>query len=95
MPIVDYEALIRYAEDGDQYTVWFFGHDRHGNPIQQRENSKQGGAIEFRPEWLTRIVDAGLIGGHMECPPHPPPNKILWAYIDDEYNLVSFQTFND
>lgn len=42
------------------------------------------------PEWAQRAVTVAKIGGALELVAFPPPRAILWAKLDDNFDVVYF-----
>lgn len=75
----------RYVEQGEGYTLTLY--DRHPRLTDMK------GAISSRPEWLINIVTMATVGEHFLSVPDPPPDRILWFFIDEHCNLVDIDTF--
>ena len=58
----------RYEQRGAEYTLRSW-HDK--------EMSVTASMVE-RPEWLVKIIDLAVIGGHAQKIPNPPPDLIVW-----------------
>lgn len=47
-----------------------------------------------RPDWLTKIIDIAVVGGHVQSIPNPPPDLIVWFRTakgsDDLLEFVDF-----
>ena len=83
---------IRYAEFEGKFTLWDYAHDeesRYGStgPVVTT------GTLDKRPEWLVRIVNVALTGGHVARPASPPPDMMFWCDIDPDHNLIDFTVF--
>lgn len=76
---------VRYVEEGDWFTLTLYG--QHPTVLDD------GGPLANRPEWLTNIVMMATIGEHFLNVPDPPPDRILWFFIDEDCNLVDIDTF--
>jgi hypothetical protein len=48
------------------------------------------GEVCSRPEWLTRIIDVAVVGGHLKRVYAPPPDAIVWFITDQDRNLLHF-----
>lgn len=79
---------VRYAEDGDQYTVWVYTYG--GTQVS-------GGLTMTRPKWLEDILTVAVVGGHLREVDAPPPSRLFWCYVDHDMKLLGFhdETFND
>jgi hypothetical protein len=78
------EIEHRYEQRGAEYTLrsWY-----------DREMSVTASMVE-RPEWLVKIIDLAVVGGHMQRIPHPPPDLIVWFRTSKDSNeLISFVDF--
>jgi hypothetical protein len=71
----------RYEERGHEYTLkkWRDGHE---------ESSR--GHVACLPDWLERIRDVAIVGGHLKAVKVPPPDNIVWFTTDDDGNLINF-----
>lgn len=71
----------RYEERGLDYTLkkWRDGHE---------EASR--GLVTDLPDWLSRIRDVAIVGGHLRKVNVPPPDNIVWFTTDDDGNLLNF-----
>ena len=74
----------RYEQRGAEYTLRSW-HDK--------EMSVTASMVE-RPEWLVKIIDLAVIGGHVQTIPNPPPDLIVWfRTTKDSTTLLSFVDF--
>jgi len=48
------------------------------------------GDVGGQPEWLERILNAAVVGGHLKRIPQPPPDAIVWFTTDLNNNLLTF-----
>ena len=71
----------RYEERDGDYTLkrWRDGHE---------EASR--GVIQDLPDWLAKIRDVAMVGGHLKRVIVPPPDNIVWFTTDDDKNLINF-----
>jgi len=71
----------RYEERDGDYTLkrWRDGHE---------EASR--GVIQDLPDWLAKIRDVAMVGGHLKRVIVPPPDNIVWFTTDDDTNLINF-----
>jgi hypothetical protein len=76
----------RYEERDAHYTLR--GWAPSGRAGKQPYNLK--GRITERPEWLTNIVNAGLLAGAMGKPEYPPPGSILWFHATPDNEFLRF-----
>lgn len=77
-------ATVRYTEDGGCHKLLIY---------TEEAAHESAGTPEARPDWLTRIVDLAVVGGHLHPIPNPPPTRILWFDVDKDYNLIEFVSF--
>lgn len=76
----------RYEQRGAEYTLRSW-HDK--------EMSVTASMVE-RPEWLVKIIDLAVIGGHVQKIPHPPPDLIVWfRTTKGGTTLLSFVDFTN
>ena len=47
-----------------------------------------GGKVGEYPDWLKKIVDVALVGGHLKSLDQGPPHAILWFRVDKDLNLL-------
>lgn len=45
---------------------------------------------DMRPEWMRVIVDAAVLGDHVQYIAHPPPRLLIWCEVDADNKLVKF-----
>lgn len=76
----------RYVEVGDHYTLTIYG--QHPNTTDQNQIP-----LRQRPDWLTDIVTIATIGELFLTVVDPPPNRVLWFFMDDDCNLISVDSF--
>lgn len=79
---------MRYTEHDDRYYLSVFNAeidmDTHNNlPLSQR------------PAWLVAIADIARAGEHFLAVSEPPPDRVLWFSVDENYNLVDIDIFHD
>ena len=43
------------------------------------------------PAWLRTIIDVATVAGEFKRTNHPPPDRILWAELDNDYSLLRFR----
>lgn len=75
------EREYRYEERAGNYQLKCW-HD--GNETTDR------GLLNQRPEWLVRIVDTAVLGGHLKRISQPPPDAVVWFTTDLNNNLNNF-----
>lgn len=79
----------RYEQRGAEYTL---------RSWREREMNVTESMVE-RPDWLVKIIDLAVVGGHGHEIPNPPPDLIVWFRTakgsDDLLGFVDFATFND
>lgn len=82
-----YEATEhRYEQRGHEYTL---------RSWSNKEMSVTASMVE-RPEWLGKIIDLAVVGGHVQLIPHPPPDLIVWFRTSRDSNeLLEFVEFSD
>lgn len=79
---------IRYAEDGaGNYTLWEYWGTTTPRVVH--------GKLAQRPEWLVKLATLSRVGNYASILTNPPPELIVWATVDDQHNLVSFDTLED
>lgn len=76
---------MRYVEDGGWYTLTLYG----AHPTVMDSN----GPVSSRPQWLDTIVTVATVGEHFLDVNDPPPDRILWFFVDDDCNLVRIDAF--
>ena len=76
----------RYEERDGMYITRAW-HD--GREVSERK------PIFQRPEWLTKIINLAVVGGHAKKVPNPPPELIVWFRIDNHGELIEFIDFNN
>lgn len=76
---------MRYSEDDGWYTLTLY--NAHPTVHDLRR------PVSDRPEWLTNIVLMATVGEHFLDVDDPPPDRILWFFIDEDCNLVDIDTF--
>lgn len=80
----DDEIEHRYEQRGAEYTLRSW-HDK--------EMSVTASMVE-RPDWLVKIIDLAVVGGHVQTIPNPPPDLIVWFRTSkDSHELLSFVDF--
>lgn len=75
--------LVRYTEEVGGtccYVLW--------NVDTTMETRYMG--VEQRPPWLEAIVNAAVLGGHMQHGGSPPPYKVVWFVVDADRGLICF-----
>jgi hypothetical protein len=75
------EREYRYEERNCEYALKCW---HHGVETSWR------GELDSKPEWLERILNAAVVGGHLKRIPQPPPDAIVWFTTDLDNNLKSF-----
>ena len=79
------EIEHRYEQRGAEYTL---------RSWRDREMSVTASMVE-RPEWLVKIIDLAVVGGHVQTIPHPPPDLIVWFRTTKDSNeLLEFVDFS-
>lgn len=75
------EREYRYEERYDEYMLkcWHEGVE-----------TSWRGYVDSRPEWLERILNTALVGGHLKRVSQPPPDAIVWFTTDLDNNLITF-----
>lgn len=76
---------MRYVEEDDWFTLTLYGPHPTVTDLHR--------PVSERPEWLTNIVTMATVGEHFLNVPDPPPDRILWFFIDEDCNLVDIDTF--
>jgi len=71
---------FRYQEAGDEWRMSIYDDN---NPTEHSE-----GRLGQHPAWLRLILDIAKVGGHMPPMRDGPPDRLLWAKIDDDNNLL-------
>ena len=71
----------RYEESRGEYILkrWRDGHE---------EASR--GFIYALPDWMEKIRNVAIVGGHLKAVAVPPPDNIVWFTTDDDGNLLNF-----
>ena len=75
------EREYRYEERYGEYALKCW---HEGTEVSWR------GELDSRPEWLERILDLALVGGHLKRIHQPPPDAIVWFTTDLDNNLLTF-----
>ena len=74
----------RYEQRGAEYTL---------RSWREREMTITESMVE-RPDWLVKIIDLAVVGGHGHEIPNPPPDLIVWFRTakgsDDLLGFVDF-----
>ena len=74
----------RYEQRGDEYTL---------RSWRDKEMTVTASMVE-RPDWLERIIDIAVVGGHVQNIPNPPPDVIVWFRTDPrDDTLIEFVDF--
>ena len=71
---------FRYQEAGGEWMMSIYS---YGNPTEQTE-----GRLGQQPAWLRLILDVAKVGGHFHPMRDGPPDRLLWAKIDDDNTLL-------
>lgn len=81
-------AKCRYQEalDGGWYLTVYGGAGKTG--ILTEHTS--GPTAKSHPAWLDPILVTAAAAEAFIQPDHPPPYRVLWFYIDGDYNLLRF-----
>ena len=74
------EREVRYHEAGDSWQIAIY---RYGEATERCD-----GRLGYQPEWLQRILDVAKVGGYMPPMRDGPPDRLLWAKIDKDFNLL-------
>lgn len=75
----------RYEQRGAEYTL---------RSWREREMTVTESMVE-RPDWLVKIINIAIVGGHRHEIPHPPPDLIVWfRTAKDSNDLLEFVDFN-
>jgi hypothetical protein len=76
-----HEREYRYEERNGEYMLkcWHYGVE-----------TSWRGELDSRPEWLERILDTAIVGGHLKRVHQPPPDAIVWFTTDLDNNLLTF-----
>ena len=71
----------RYEEARGEYILkrWRDGHETSSH-----------GFIYALPEWMEKIRNVAIVGGHLKKVQVPPPDNIVWFTTDDDGNLINF-----
>jgi len=71
----------RYEEARGEYILkrWRDGHETSSH-----------GFIYALPEWMEKIRNVAIVGGHLKKVQVPPPDNIVWFTTDDDGNLLNF-----
>lgn len=76
------ERKSRYTETDGRYSLQTWG-----APLPTDFSE---GKLSDRPEWLTTIIDAATIGGHISNIQQPPPDRLLWFSHTKDNQLIKF-----
>jgi hypothetical protein len=75
----------RYEQRGDEYTL---------RSWRDKEMTVTAAMVE-RPEWLQRIIEVAIVGGHVQKIANPPPDVIVWFRTDPrDDTLIEFVDFS-
>jgi len=75
----------RYEQRGDEYTL---------RSWRDKEMTVTAAMVE-RPEWLQRIIEIAIVGGHVQKIANPPPDVIVWFRTDPrDDTLIEFVDFS-
>ena len=71
----------RYEERNGEYLLkrWRDGHE-----------TSSRGFLYALPDWMEKIRDVAIVGGHLRKVHVPPPDNIVWFTTDDDGNLINF-----
>lgn len=47
------------------------------------------GELDTRPEWLVALSNVLRVGGHLEELQAPPPDRVVWVTLGDDYRLLN------
>lgn len=99
-------VTVRYEESEGTFILGWYEYDistpdyfvvpavlRHF--LRQRRLGKFRTPVEDRPDWLSRIINLGLVGGFGIRAQSPPYDLALWFCLDKQGELVSFINFED
>ncbi|RPJ30795.1 MAG: hypothetical protein EHM17_14215 [Verrucomicrobiaceae bacterium] len=79
---------MRYTEHNDRYYLSIFATeidmDSHNDLL-----------LSQRPAWLVAIADMARAGEHFLKVVEPPPDRVLWFSVDENFNLVDIDIFHD
>lgn len=76
----------RYEQRGSEYTL---------RSWRDREVTITH-SMAARPDWLTKIIDIAVVGGHVQPIPNPPPDLIVWFRTSKGSDaLLGFVNFID
>lgn len=75
----------RYEQRGTEYTL---------RSWRNKEMMVTASMVD-RPDWLAKIIDLAVVGGHGHGIPHPPPDLIIWfRTAKDSNDLLEFVNFS-
>jgi hypothetical protein len=46
------------------------------------------GHLHNRPNWLIELSNVLRVGGHLEELQAPPPDRVVWVTLDEDFKLV-------
>lgn len=71
----------RYEESRGEFILkrWRDGHETSSH-----------GFIYALPDWMEKIRNVAIVGGHLKAVAVPPPDNIVWFTTDDDGNLLNF-----
>jgi len=84
------QVECRYSESDGYYYLAIYDH----RVIGRFAVVDQEGPIDKRPEWLTNIVNIAAVGDHFLSVTDPPPTRVLWFWMDKNYNLLEIGSHN-
>jgi hypothetical protein len=74
------------TQDGSWYLTVFAGSGNSGILTQHLG----GESPAEQPTWLEPILTVGAAADAFLHPAHPPPYRVLWFFVDSDYNLLRF-----
>ena len=78
----------RYEERGDKFSLRSWA-----DPDRETTIEGDHTGPDFRPQWLTDIINVAIIGGHYKCAPQGPHHAIVWFRTDASRTLIDFIDF--
>lgn len=71
----------RYEERNGEYLLkrWRDGHETSAH-----------GFLYALPDWMEKIRNVAIVGGHLKKIQVPPPDNVVWFTTDDDGNLLNF-----
>lgn len=85
------EVLWRYSKDVEDGSQWHISVMDSRSPLHPTGTTTSYlSAVPGMAEWLERIINAALLGGHMTRPVWGTPHGIVWFITDEFGDLVEF-----